>query len=394
MTQTDVEPVLTLAELRAEMAPEGLQFSASQLKRLRSEGLLPVVGQRHRAGVRGSESLYPRWAAAQLALIARLQMTERRFAQLRVLVRWHGGWVREEKLRASLTDLLEAMSGYARRLTADTVDEADRADRLAAAMTRRPGRSGVSRLMRERLNNVTDDIERAAYAFAALATHTPVEWHNYDPDEAGESLLDVFERASGFDRARQDDVSGHGPLLGQDEPGEELIAQLQQTGLFDILDLGAAFRNASDDAIERAFDDAIAFVGLREAFDAIQSLLGHDVAGLGSISELGAAQEALDYALLVRALLLLRPLMDDGALETIVEAAAAAGPQLQAAQQLACALPHLVEYFGPRGPARLDALTTEDRDGVIGEVRCYLELHPEVTLMLATPADDGDASDP
>jgi hypothetical protein len=104
--------------------------------------------------------------------------------------------------------------------------------------------------------------------------------------------------------------------------------------------------------------------GLREAFDAIQSLVGRDVAGLGSISELGAAQEALDYAILVRALLLLRPLMDDGALETIVEAAAAAGLQLQAAQQL----------------ARLDALPTEDRDRVIDEVRCYLELHPEVTL--------------
>jgi hypothetical protein len=160
-----------------------------------------------------------------------------------------------------MIDLLEAMSGYARRLTADTVDETDRADRLAAAVTRRPGRSGVSRLMRERLNNITDHVERATYAFAALATHSPVEWHNHDPDDTGESLLDVFERASGFDRARHDDISGHGPLLGQDEPGEKIIAELQQTGLFDIIDLGAAFRNASDEAIERAFDDAIAFVG-------------------------------------------------------------------------------------------------------------------------------------
>ena len=100
-----------------------------------AKGLLTVEGQRHRRGVRGSESLYPGWTVGQLDLVARLQAQERRFAQLRVLVRWHGGWVRADKLRASLIALLDTVSAQARRMTANTVDESDRADRLAQAMT-------------------------------------------------------------------------------------------------------------------------------------------------------------------------------------------------------------------------------------------------------------------
>ena len=122
---------LSLAELRRALRASGLEFSDSQLKRLRREGLLAVEGQRHRPGVRGSESLYPAWAVGQLELVSRLGAMERRFAQLRVLVRWHGGWVRPDQLRASLIALLEPMSAAARRVTETPVDEGDRADRLA-----------------------------------------------------------------------------------------------------------------------------------------------------------------------------------------------------------------------------------------------------------------------
>jgi hypothetical protein len=328
--------------------------------------------------MRGSESLYPASAVNQLELVARLQVKERRFAQLRVLVRWHGGWVRPDKLRDSMIGLLEAMSALARRVTADTVDESDRADRLAAAMIRWPGRSGVSRLMRRRLNNVVDDIQRAAYAFAALATRSPIEWENHDPNEPTEPLLKVFERASGFDRARSDDISGEGPLMDERESTEEMLAELQQVGLFDILDLGAAFENTSDEAIERAFDDAIAFAGLHDAFDAIQSIAGEDVAGLGSIAELSAARDVLDLAALVRGLLLMRPLIPEGALEGIVEAAATVGPQLRAAQELARALPHLIPYLGVGGAERLDALDASERERVTSQVRAYLAARPEL----------------
>jgi hypothetical protein len=352
--------------------------------------LLPLDGQRHPAGVRGSESLYPRWAVDQLELVALLEMEERRFAQLRVLVQWHGGSVCPDKLRASLIGLLGSMSAQARQMTAGTVDESDRADRLAEAMTRRPGRSGVSRLMRRRLNDVADGMQRAAYAFAALATRTSIEWENHDPNDPTESLLGVFERASGWDRARADDISGEGPLLRERESSQEILAELQQAGLFDILDLGAAFEAASDEAIERAFDDAIAFAGLRGPFEAIQSVAGDDIGGLGSITELASAHQAIDLAALVRGLLLLRPLIPDGALENMIEEAAQAGPQLQAAQKLARALPHLVPYLGLGGTERFEALPDDERERVTDEVRRYLETRPELVALLATPDSDGD----
>jgi hypothetical protein len=388
MQSCDRDRLLTLAELRASLESRSLVFSMSQLKRLRREGLLPLAGQRHRAGVRGSESLYPASAVDQLELIARLQQKERRFAHLRVLVRWHNGWVRPDKLRASLIELLESISVQARKMTANTVHECDRADRLAEAMTRRPGRSGVSRLMRRRLNNVSDDIRRAAYAFAVLSTRGELEWDNHDPNDPTEPLLAVVERASGFDRARQDFISGEGPLLRDGESTQELLAELQQAGLFDILDLGMAFTAASDEVIERAFDDAIAFAGMRGAFEAIQSIAGDDVAGLASVTELAAADEAVDVATLVRGLLLLRPLMAEGALEQIVAAAARERTKLHAAQELARALPHVVPYLGPDGPERLEALGLDEREHVTRAVRAYLADRPELVAMLA---DSGDS---
>jgi hypothetical protein len=167
------------------------------------------------------------------------------------------------------------------------------------------------------------------------------------------------------------------------ESTQEIIAELQQAGMFDILDLGAAFAAVSDDAIERAFDDAIAFASLRRTFEAIQSIAGDDVAGLGSVTELAGADDAVDLAALVRGLLLLRPLMPEGALEQIVADAAREGPKLQAAQEMARALPHLLPYLGPRGPQHLEALAPDEHERVTSEVRAYLADHPELVAMLA-----------
>jgi hypothetical protein len=389
MHASDSEPMLTLAELRRALMARGLEFSNSQLKHLRREGLLPTEGQRHVVGVRGSESLYPGWAVRQLELVARLAATERRFAQLRVQVRWHGGWVRADRLRESLIDLLEPMSAAVRRVTATAVGDGDQADRLAQALAGHRGRSGMSRLMRRRLNNVGDDIEQTMYAFAALATGSALEWENHDDEDSTESLVVVVERALGFDRARRDDIGGQGPLLRERESSQEILAELQQAGAFDLLNLGAEFAAATDDAIERAFQDAIAFAGVAEAFEAIESLAGDDVAGFGSISELGGAHEAVDLVMLVRGLLLLRPLTDPGALEAVVDAAAAAAPQLRVAQELSRALPRYARLLAPGGSERLAALPAEERDRISGEIRAYLEARPELAALVETPGGSG-----
>lgn len=374
--------LLSLAELRRAMDACGVDLSDSQLKRLRREGLLPVEGQRHRPGVRGSESLYPAWALGQLELVSRLARRERRFAHLRVLVRWHGGWVRPDKLRASLIELLEPVSVAARKMTESAIDEGDRADRLARELVKHPGRSGVSRLMYRRLKNAREDVERTMYAFAALATGSPVEWENHDPNDPTEPLLSVLERAWGIDRARNDDIAGHGPLLGNRESSQDMLAELQQAGTFDLLHAGAAFTRTTDEEIERAFDDAIAFAELAETLDAIQSFAGEDIAGLGSISELGRANEAIDLVILVRGLLVLRPLSGEGALDAVIDAARVAAPQLRVAQELSRALPQYASLLGLEGGERLAALPVEERERVTDEVRAYLAAHPELAALV------------
>lgn len=388
--------LLSLAELRRALDACGVDLSDSQLKRLRREGLLPVEGQRHRPGVRGSESLYPAWALGQLKLVSRLAARERRFAQLRVLVRWHGGWVRPDKLRTSLIELLEPISVAARKMTEDAVDEGDRADRLAQELVRHRGRSGVSRLMYRRLKNAREDVERTMYAFAALATGSPVEWENHDPNDPTEPLLSVVERAWGIDRARHDDIAGHGPLLRDRKSSQDMLGELQQAGTFDLLNAEAAFARATDEEIERAFDDAIAFAEAAETFDAIQSFAGEDVGGLGSISELGRAHEAIDLVMLVRGLLLLRPLSDQGALGAVIDAARAAAPQLRVAQELSRALPEYASLLGLDGGERLAALPVAERERVTGEVRAYLEAHPELAALIERVerlSDEASAAD-
>lgn len=348
-----------------------MAFSASQLKRLRRTGLLLAEGQEHRQGRRGSETIYPEWAVEQLLLVARLTAIDRRFAQLCVAVRWHGGWVRSDALRSALVRLLDDVSQHALAAVGDIVDEDERADRLAMAIAGR-GTSGLSRLVRERLSGITEGIERAAFASAALTTGTPPDWSNHDPSDPTPSLMTVFEIASGIDRARTDDLAGNGPLLRDGLPTEQYLRELQQGGLFNLFDLGGAFTVASDGAIEQAFDDAIAIGGLSEVFDAIQHFAGRDAGGLASMSELGAVDDALGRAALVRTMMLMRPLIPDGAFEEIFAAADDAGPAIRAAVDLAKALPHLASYLGPGGAERLAAVPDDERERISAEVRAYL----------------------
>jgi hypothetical protein len=65
-----------------------------------------------------------------------------------------------------------------------------------------------------------------------------------------------------------------------------------------------------------------------------------------------------------------------------IDAARAAAPQLHAAQELSRALPQYASLFGLDGGEHLAALPVEERDRVTGEVRVYLEAHPELTALV------------
>jgi hypothetical protein len=71
-------------------------------------------------------------------------------------------------------------------------------------------------------------------------------------------------------------------------------------------------------------------------------------------------------------MLLMRPLIPDGALEEIVAAADESSPALREAADLAQALPHLAQYLGAAGAKRLAEVPDDERERIAAEVRAYL----------------------
>ncbi len=142
---------ISLAQLRALLAAQEVRLSDSELKRLRGNGLVPAQ-QVHMAGERGSVSLYPPWAVDQIELVERLGRSERRFRQLRVLVRWHEGWVDPDKLRKALIEMVEGFSTEVRQLAEGAEDELAAVDNVASALRSKPGHSRALRLLRRRLD--------------------------------------------------------------------------------------------------------------------------------------------------------------------------------------------------------------------------------------------------
>ena len=328
---TSTRGLLSIAALSAQLQARGVHVSPSQLKRLRREGLLRCEGQEHHGGLQGSVSLYPASAVDQVELVERLAAHERRFAQRRILVRWQGGWVGPARLRESLVGMLEGFSSEVSNMAAGPGDTLDAADRVVQQLDGAQGNLPVNRLMRERLGG--KNIDRLAFAFVAigLGGGSQLEWDNRDPNSEEPSLLPVFERAVGLDRARQDQIAGHPSILSPDQPTPALIEEVTATGSMDLADPARAFRNASDAEIDQGFADAHIFASFILFAQAAQAMQGKDVGGLASLEVLLEDDyDTLGITLLVRQAILIRPQLPEGRLEEIDQSLKEAAPQFEA----------------------------------------------------------------
>jgi hypothetical protein len=226
-------------------------------------------------------------------------------------------------------------------------------------------------------------MERVVYALAAMSMGAPLEWENHDPNDPGEPLVDVFDRASGFDRARRDSIAGQPPILGHDESTQEILAELQAAGVFDLLDPAQAFRSAAHGAIERAFVDAHSLAALRLAVEAMEAVAGEDAAGLGSLTKMVPDEaDAWTVTMLVRSCLLLRRIVPPGALENIVQAAEKHRSAFEVGLAIRRALPEYAEFIGFDGAERLAALTPVERARVTGEIRSYIQADPHLSQLM------------
>jgi len=269
-------------------------------------------------------------------LVHKLALRERRFAQRRILVRWHEGWVDSEMLRESLSRMVEGVSTKVNEMVAGPGDKLDAADRVVQQLGGARGNLPVNRLMRERLGG--KNIDRLAFAFVAigLGGASALEWDNHDPNSEEPSLLSVFEHGVGLDRAREDQIAGQRSILSPDQPTPALIEEITATGSMDLADPTRAFHDASDTEIDRGFADAHTFASFVLFAEAAQAMYGKDVGGLASLQALLEDNyDALGITLLVRQAILIRPHLPEGRLEGIDQALKDAEPQFEAVLQRA-----------------------------------------------------------
>lgn len=321
---------LSLGELGARLRERDIDFSPSQLKRLRREGLLPGGGQAHERGLRGSVSRYPSWAVEHLALVAKLARIERRFDQRRILVAWHEGWVEPAMLRDSLCRVLDGVSEKTREVAAGQGDELEATERLAKAMIDAPGRSPISGLMRTRLGG--KNLDMLAFGLAAVLLGVPeqISWENHDPNSQEPALISVLDRAFGLDRAREDQVMGHPSILSPHTSTESLLGEITAMGAMDARDLGRPVREADDARLAEGFADARTVVSLGLLAEAAQAIGGHDVGGMASLTTIiEGDRDALGIAVQVRQAIVIAPHVPAGRFKAIAESMRQAAPTFE-----------------------------------------------------------------
>ena len=268
---------LTLSELRAALRARDVKVPEWLMRRLRLEGLVHAS----RRGITGSSSLYALSVPDHVELILRLREGERRFDELRVIVALAGGWVDQSRLRESLIALTEPVSSEVRKIVAGAKDADERVERLAQAMLRDPSRGQFNKLIFRRLGTARAtraEREAVAWVLGSLAFGRDPGWRDEDPNSTETPRVELFDGASGIDRARSDLVEGDRAAAGRRRQDRGPISELVATGAFDITRVAEAFRLASDAELLAAVAAA------RQVIDLAGNLrvaVERDFAGLG-----------------------------------------------------------------------------------------------------------------
>jgi hypothetical protein len=314
--------MLDAVEHAGETSPTG-----DQLKRWRRAGLLPRPRLEHRPGIRGSRSWYPAWAADQLLAILRLHRSTHKLMELCTALWWEGHWVDPLALREALTTPLEHFSNEALAARAGVEDPYEAADAILNAMTDNGKPSEIVKLLRTRLSG-PGDLANFMWTLLVIALGGKAPWDQEDrsrPDPAP-TALQLLTNAVGMNRAMSEKLGGRPPWLPSDFDPRPFIAELRDAGGFALEDAARPIREATDEALSRAREDAWLFVRpLAMIVTVLEALLGEDVAGLGSLRAM-APTTAFERASLIRSMLILRQLAGDEAFREI-EALVDSAPQ-------------------------------------------------------------------
>jgi hypothetical protein len=327
-------------EERELLARAGKSVSEHQLKRWRGAGLIPRPRVVHMRGVRGSRAFYPAWAVEQLIAVARLHRAVHGLDELVIALWWEGHWVQTEALRRALIEPLELLSDDVRVARGGEQDPYEAADLLISSMKDDGPPSKTMALIRSRLSGRADFLD-LLWTFLVIGLGGQAPWEQEDrsrPDPAPGALA-LLAKATGVERAMSDDPAGNGPWLPADFDLRAFVAELRDVGGFDLEDTARPIREASEQQLAQAREDAVLLAGAVALIGSVlEGLLGKDTAGLGSLSALDPDSTSA-LASLVRSVLILRPLAGDAAFSTIAQLVASVHQRFAAIAELRTALP-------------------------------------------------------
>jgi hypothetical protein len=357
--------------------------TSDQLKRWRRAGLLPRPRLEHRAGVRGSQSMYPAWAADQLLAIVRLHSSNHRLGELSTALWWEGRWVDPPMLREALITPLERFSSEAERARGGETDPYEAADRILKTMPDDGKPSDLVALIRRRLPGRGDFIN-LMWTFLVIAVGGKAPWEQEDRsrEDSAPTALELLVRSAGIDRPLRASPADRPSWLPADFDPRRFIAELRDVGGFSIEDAAGPIREASEQALAQARADAVLFAGPLASLGAVlEEFVGEDVAGLGVLGAI-APTSAFGRASLIRTMLILRELVGDEPFRTIAELVESTQRQFSAIAELRAALPQHELLLRVDFEERLAALEPEHAERVRSDVADYLRAHPSVAEAL------------
>jgi len=388
---------LTEKQLLAAARRQGCKVSPDQLKRWRRAELLPRPDQTHSVGQRGSEATYPPGTLTQLLTVCELRTRFKKLDRIRFELWWSGHYEGgTAPIRAFLAAELEPPLAELRELRdrfGDPVEAAEAAVAGPISNLRHPG----LRAMRRRVKD-DENLRSVMYALLLDLFGGEVPW-DHDTRAGLAVLLDLFgasvisevgalepslrdlaERASGFERAKTDELDSGTTLFPADANFVDTIRTLFSQRLFDLDDPGWAIRKATDEELETARTRARLVTGLSRFARLVATGHGRDYAGL-SFLNVTDLQDPTIVALLTQHSLLIPSLWaeEPGTIygSRTLDALAAQRDVLACSELFLKELPRYAFLLTPDAQSRLESMTTEEQQLTRQTVNAFLDRHPE-----------------